>query len=128
MDERLQKLFDQIYNDKSEKDPDQLIIIVEPFGDFLNSDFSANQDDYIKSTRILSIYALALSKVGYLRKPLPYFNKSINNIKNDPDITPNIRVKDLVNEPLYKTLIFHRGMANYNLKKYVIPYLILNYL
>lgn len=114
MKDRLDKLYDKIYQDNSTKEPSNFFKIIESEIDVLDHDYSDNYNSFQKVTRLISDYAIMLSNAGYLKKSLKYFDTAINNIQNDK----NISKEKLPNEPLFEALLFHRGMTNYNLNNY----------
>jgi tetratricopeptide (TPR) repeat protein len=114
MSEKLNNLYNQIYQDESAKDPKKFIGIVEQDLNIIDKSDYENHDDYVKATRLLADYGISLFNTGYLKKAIPYLDRAIKQIENDQKIKDN----DLFEEPLYEVLIFNRGMTLYNLKKY----------
>jgi tetratricopeptide (TPR) repeat protein len=114
MTEKLNKLYEKIYNDESTKEPRKFIGIVENEIELIENTDYPDYEDYFKATRILADYGINLYNTGYLNKSLKYLGLGIQQLENDK----KLKDKDLLEEPLYEALIFHRGMTLYNLKKY----------
>lgn len=114
MENNLNDLYKQLYKDKSVTNKHEFIKLVESSQQIINWDFSNDYDNYVKITSIIADYAIALSNSGYAKKSIPYFDKAINNIKNDS----RLKEAELAKETLYEKLMFNRGLTNYNLKNY----------
>lgn len=113
---KISEVYDAIYQDESTKEGDKFISIVEPeISSILKSGF-ANYDERCKMTRLIADYALTLSKKGFLKKALPYLGRAIYLFETDEKLTG----KDLLNEPLYESLIWMRGEVFFYLKKYAL--------
>ncbi len=113
MTENIKQLYDQLYKDEQIKDPKTIIQLVEPDLSLIEKTTFENQDDFVKANQILADYAIALEKEERFSESLIYLEQVIIRIENN-----NISGKDLIDEPLYETLIFQRGLARYHLKKY----------
>ena len=114
MEKTLEEIYDLIYNDNSTKEPKNFIRIVEPYLLVIGQDYSNDDyDKYFKSTRLLSDYSIQLANNGYLKKALPYIEKSILRFENDI----KLKDKNIIEEPMYEALVWNRGMINFNLQK-----------
>ena len=114
MTENIKQLYDQLYKDEQIKDPKTIIQLVEPDLSLIEKTTFENPDDFVKANQILADYAIALEKEERYSESLIYLEQVIIRIEN----TKNISGKELIDEPLYETLIFQRGLARYHLKKY----------
>ncbi|MBK3520056.1 hypothetical protein [Carboxylicivirga marina] len=114
MEKTLEEIYDLIYNDNSIKEPKNFIRIVEPYLIVIGQDYSNDEyEKYFKSTRLLSDYSIQLVNNGYLKKALPYIEKSILLFENDI----KLKDKNIIEEPMYEALVWNRGMINFNLQK-----------
>ncbi len=77
-------------------------------------DYNVTPDDYILFTRLNSDYAIALTQIESHKKAIPYLNKSLTLLTNDPTIDQ----KDIKSVKFYQQVLFHRGVSNYRLRKY----------
>jgi tetratricopeptide (TPR) repeat protein len=114
MNRELNDLYDYIYQDESTIDSRNFINRIEGKTYLIEETLYEDYEDLKIATRHLSDYGIMLYKSGYLNKALNYIELAIAKFENDR----NINIADLLEEPLYEKLIFHRGMALYNLKKH----------
>ncbi len=111
---KISEIYDAVYQDGSTIEGDKFISIIEPE---LSSILKSPTDDYderCKLTRLVADYALALSQKGFLYKALPYLGRAIFLFETDEKLAG----KDLLNEPMYESLIWMRGEVYFYLKKY----------
>jgi tetratricopeptide (TPR) repeat protein len=114
MERNIDEIYDLIYNDNSTKESKNFIRIVEPHMEIIEQNYSnIDYDKYFKSTRLLSDYSIQLVNDGYLKKALPYLEKSIQRFENDI----KLKGKNIFEKPMYEALIWNRGMINFNLQK-----------
>ena len=106
MTEELNKLYNQLYTNEKTKDTKTTIQLVEPDLNVINTSEYTDRDDLAKATRILADYAIALQKDDRNAESIPFLEKAITRIENNPE------------DALYDSLIYHRGLAKYALKKY----------
>jgi tetratricopeptide (TPR) repeat protein len=111
--EKLEILYDQLYKDEQVKDSETIIQLVEPDLSLIEKTTFENQDDFVKANQILADYAMALQKEERYSESVVYLEQVIIRIENN-----NISGKELIDEPLYETVLFQRGLARYHLKKY----------
>jgi len=110
----IKTLYDQLYKDEQEKDPETIIKLVEQNLSLVDNTDSENSDEFEKANKILADCAMALQKTGKNTESLPFLEKAINRLENSKENSG----EDITDEPLYESLIFHKGLANYSLKKY----------
>ena len=110
----IKTLYDQLYKDEQEKGPETIIKRVEQNLSLVDNTDSENSDESKKANKILADYAIALQKTGKNTKSLPFLEKAINRLENSKENSG----EDTTDEPLHESLIFHKGLANYSLKKY----------
>lgn len=114
MEGKIDEIYDLIYNDSSTKESKSFIRIVEPHLEIIEQNYSdSDYEKYFKSTRLLSDYSIQLANDGYLKKALPYIEKSIQRFENDM----KLKGRNIFEEPMYEALIWNRGMINFNLQK-----------
>ena len=114
MERKIDEIYVLIYNDNSTKESKSFIRIVEPHLEIIDQNYSnGDYEKYFKSTRLLSDYSIQLANDGYLKKALPYLEKSIQRFENDM----KLKEKNIFEEPMYEALIWNRGMINFNLQK-----------
>lgn len=122
----IKTLYDKIYSDRVTKDPKIFINIYEENKNLIEgADNSTSNPDYKGIMRITADYALALSQYGSSRKSIPYLDKAIQLFKNSS-------LTDLKELQMFETLVWARGVENYNQKKYSLSstdfqYLVDNY-
>ena len=114
MNEKIRDLYNQLYQDESYKDLKKFIWFIEKNIEIIEASDSVEKEEYVNVTKILADYGSALYNAGYFTKAVPYLDKAISRIENYSEF----KNKDLLEEPLYETSIFNRGLTNYNLKKY----------
>ena len=114
MTEELNKLYNQLYTNEKTKDTKTTIQLVEPDLNVIDTSEYTDRDDLAKATRILADYAIALQKDDRNAESIPFLEKAITRIENNPELIKT----DIVNETLYESLVFHRGLAKYALKNY----------
>ena len=103
-----------IYNDQTTKNPKVFIKKVEPYIKIIEKDYSGKEYDlYYKTTRLLSDYSIQLVNDGYSKKAVAFLDKAIARIEKDI----KLKNKNLFEETIYETLIWNRGMNNFNLNK-----------
>lgn len=112
MQEDLNKLYDQIYNDNSSKEPRNFIQTVEQKLAIIEKADYSDREDNKKATRLLADYSIMLFNAGYLKKSLPYLNNAIIQIEHHYE---DIKDNNLWDDPLYEGLIWSRGQANFML-------------
>ena len=113
MENRLNEIYDSIYNDQTTKNSKILIRKIEPDIAIIEEIPLADYDKYFKSTRLISDYAIGLVNEGYLKKALPYLDQAILRFENDQ----KLKEKNLLEEPMFEALIWNRGMINFNLQR-----------
>jgi len=108
-------LYDKIYNTDSSTDPKRFVQIVESSNlDLLAVLDKIELEDKLKVTRFVSDYAISLASIEYTIKTLTFLNKAIELFQDDE----TFRGKDLLNEPLYESLIWKRAKTYYVLDNY----------
>ncbi len=111
---RISEIYDSVYQDEYIKEIDKFLAIIEPeIRSIIKAELSGNDDRY-KATRLIADYALNLSKKGQWKKALPYLGRAIYLFETDEKLTG----QDLLNEPVYESLIWMRGEIYFYLKKY----------
>lgn len=119
-------LYDKIYSDGIQKPPKVFIDIYEENKNLIEgADTSTFNPDYDGIMRITAEYGLSLSQYGSSKKSIPYLDKAIQLFKNSSET-------DLAKIQMYETLVWARGVENYNQKKYSLAspdfqYLVDNY-
>ncbi len=115
-------LHDKIYADGIQKPPKVFIDIYEENKNLIESaDSSTSNPDYDGIMRITAEYGLALSQYGSSKKSIPYLDKAIQLFKNSSQT-------DLTKVQMYETLVWARGLENYNQEKYFLAKLDFQYL
>ena len=114
MTKEIESIYDIIYKNDSTKNPESFIEIVEPKISIIESFKPTDQNDYFKTTRIISDYSLMLSKIGDVKKSRIYLDKAIRLIENDKKLIG----KNLFQESLYEALIANRAVNNFHIRKY----------
>ena len=114
MTQEIENIYDRIYKDDSTKKPELFIEIVEPEISFIESIKPTNQNDYFKTTRIISDYSLMLSKIGDVTKSRIYLDKAIRLFENDK----NLKGRNLFQESMYETLIANRAVNKYYVREF----------
>jgi hypothetical protein len=114
MQEELNRLYDQIYNDNSSNEPKRLVQVIEQKLELIEITNFTDREDLKKSTRLLSDYSIALFNDGYLKKSVPFLNKSIEQIEIHYSKLHDLNIW---NDPMYEALIWTRGQANFHLRK-----------
>lgn len=110
------EIYDTVYGDESTTNPKKFIAIVESQVDsFLTFDFPTYDDRY-KTTRLVSDYALDLAHEGFVKKSLPYLSHAITLFETDG----NLKDKDLLDEPMYESLVWQHGIACYSQKHFLL--------
>ena len=114
MEDKINEIYDLIYNDQTTKNPKVFIKKVEPYIKIIEKDYSGKEYDlYYKTTRLLSDYSIQLVNDGYSKKAVAFLDKAIARIEKDI----KLKNKNLFEETIYETLIWNRGMNNFNLNK-----------
>uniref|UniRef100_UPI003216B808 hypothetical protein n=1 Tax=uncultured Draconibacterium sp. TaxID=1573823 RepID=UPI003216B808 len=110
MNEKLNNLYDRVYQNDLIKEPDKFIKLVEAELPLIESTESNNYSDSSKSTKLLADYGILLAQTGNIRKSQSYLEKAIQRIEknNETEISWD--------EQLYETLIFNRGITHLKLK------------
>lgn len=105
----------KIYTVETTKSPQDLVDNFERHQNAINStDYHSSAEDYTLFTRLTSDYAIALTDIESHKKAIPYLNKGLSLLMNDPTINKeNIRTIKF-----YEAIIFRRGVSNYYLKNY----------
>ncbi len=114
MTEKLKELYEQLYKGESAKDSKIFIEIAERNLNMFDGTTYENSDDVEKAGRIMADYAIALSNDNQPEKSLAFLTKAINRIEN----TKELMEDNPEGKELYESLIFHRGMAMFQLKRY----------
>ena len=108
----IKSLCEKIYSGNNNRAPKQFIDLYEENKTLIESeDLSISDPDYDGIMRLTSDYALSLSQYGSSKKALPYLDKAIQLFKNSS-------TEDLTKISMYETLVWARGVENYNNKKY----------
>jgi len=79
-----------------------------------SSDHSSTPELYSLYTRLTSDYAIALTDIESHKKAIPFLNKGLNLLTNDPTIDK----ENIKTVKFYEAMIFRRGVSNYYLKNY----------
>jgi flagellar biosynthesis/type III secretory pathway chaperone len=114
MQEELNKLYNQVYNDISSKESKGLVQTIEQNLELVEKTDFTDREDLKKATRLLSDYSIALFNDGYLKKSVTYLNKSIIQIEKHYSKLHDLNIW---NDPMYEALIWNRGQANFLLRK-----------
>jgi len=108
----LEELYNKIYSDVESKNPKTFIDIYEANKTLIESaDTSVANPDRDGIMRLTSDYALFLSQYGSYKKSIPYLDKAIQLFKDSS-------FDDLTKLTMYETLVWTRGVENYNQKNY----------
>ncbi len=104
------EIYDLIGSQKDKSNQDLILKTVEDNMDIIDHDIDYNNEEtYLFTTMIISIYAEILYSKDRYTKALPFLDKAIslwiNNSRFD-----NINLSN----DCYIALVFHRGIANYN--------------
>ncbi|MFT6166261.1 MAG: tetratricopeptide (TPR) repeat protein [Vicingaceae bacterium] len=109
----INQLYDQIYSDKSTKEPDKFLGIYEPNKNLVDATLINNDKElHNKVMRLTADYAHHLTMRENYKKALPNLNKAIELFQTYPDFKDT----DLFKLGFYETLLFDRAVANYYLK------------
>ena len=115
MNEKINEIYERFHGEDSIRDPKVFLKESESIKDQFEKDSFENYDEYFKTTKLVSEYAEALVICKQSDKSLPYFEKAITLINQNE----KLKNKNLFQEPIYESLIFHRGIAYYDLKKII---------
>lgn len=105
------ELYHKLYNTNSSTDSRKFVQIVESSKIDL---LAIGQEEHFKVTRLVADYAIALVSIEYTKKTLTFLNKAIELFKGDE----TFKGKDLLDEPLYESLIWNRAKTYYVLNNY----------
>jgi tetratricopeptide (TPR) repeat protein len=114
MKSELNLLYDQIYGDEKNNEPRKFIELIAPKLSLLEDIELKDNDDYNFATAIVSDYGIMLYRAGYYQKSIKYINVAIKQFEN----FTNLKYENLLEEPKYESLLFHRAMVLYDLKQY----------
>jgi tetratricopeptide (TPR) repeat protein len=105
----------KIYTVETTKSPQDLVDNFETHQDLIESaDHNSTLEDYSLYTRLTSDYAIALTDIESYKKAIPYLNKGLTLLTNDPTVDK----ENIKSVKFYQALIFRRGISNYYLKNY----------
>lgn len=114
MNAELDELYHRVYFDETTKDAHTFINMVESKVHLIEKTDCENYEDNQKSLRLLSDYGIVLYNRGFLKKALHYLELAIQHFEKDEVA----KTKDLLDKPMYESLVFHHGMTLYHLKRY----------
>lgn len=105
------ELYHKLYHTNSTTDSRKFVQIVESSKIDL---LAIGQEERFKVTRLVADYAISLASIEYTKKTLTFLNKAIELFKEDE----TFKGKDLLDEPLYESLIWNRAKTYYVLNNY----------
>lgn len=105
------ELYHKLYNTNFSTDSRKFVQIVESSKIDL---LSIGQEERFKVTRLVADYAIALASIEYTKKTLTFLNRAIELFKE----AETFKGKDLLDEPLYESLIWNRAKTYYVLNNY----------
>ncbi len=109
------ELYDKIYSDNIHMDSRRFVQIVESSKtDVLALVDKIEQEDRSKVTRFVADYAINLASIEYTKKSLIFLNRAVDIFQKDEHFIDN----DLLNEPIYESLILNRAKIYYVLNNY----------
>ncbi len=114
MNEKLNEIYKKFHSENSVLEPKAVLEEYESIKGQFEKDSFEDYDEYFKTTKLVSDYAIAFVIDKQSDKSFPYFEKAISLINQNE----KLKNKNLFAEPLYESLIFHRGIAHYDLKNF----------
>ena len=109
------ELYDKIYPNNLPLDSSRFVQVVESSKtDVLALVDSIEQEDRPKVKRFVADYAINLASKEYTKNSLIFLNKAVDLFQNDEAFKGN----DLLNDPIYESLILNRAKTNYVLDNF----------
>ncbi len=109
------ELYDKIYNDNIQMDSRRFVQIVESSKtDVLALVDKIEKEDRSKVRRFVADYAINLASMEYTKNSLIFLNRAVDLFQKDENFIGN----DLLNEPIYESLILNRAKTYYVLNNY----------
>jgi len=110
----VEELHDLLYNNELTKTLRQFVTTYDDNLDLINSiDFSKFSEND-PAIRLTFDYAIILEELGYFKKSILHLNNAINLLEN----SKVFQKENHYEIPYYETIIFHKALALYHLKKY----------
>ena len=109
------ELYDKIYPNNIPLDSGRFVQIVESSKtDVLTLVDNIEHEDRSKVKRFVADYAINLGSKEYTKNSLIFLNKAVDLFQNDEAFKGN----DLLNDPIYESLILNRAKTNYVLDNF----------